>query len=65
MVFMSPLVYFLTMNRREDLKTMLQEKITKSVARIKANKQKKLILGDTSAKIDWGTLKNICKLPGL
>ena len=40
--------------RSEDYVT---RKITKSVARIKANKQKKLILGDTSAKIDWGHAK--------
>jgi len=32
-------------------------KITQSVARIKTNKQDKLILGDLSAKIDWGYAK--------
>ena len=32
-------------------------KITQSVARIKAGKQEKLILGDLSSKIDWGYSK--------
>ena len=32
-------------------------KVTQSVARIKAGKQEKLILGDLSAKIDWGYAK--------
>ena len=32
-------------------------KITKAVARIKAGKQEKLILGDVSAEIDWGYAK--------
>ena len=33
-------------------------KITQSVARISLGKQKKLVLGDTSAKIDWGYAKD-------
>lgn len=36
----------------------VSRKVTKAVARIKAGKQKKLILGDLSAKIDWGYAKD-------
>ena len=32
----------------------MTRKITKAVARIFYNKQKKLFLGDINAKIDWG-----------
>ena len=35
----------------------LSRKVTQAVARIKAGKQDKLILGDLSAKIDWGYAK--------
>ena len=35
----------------------VSRKVTQSVARIKAGKQEKLILGDLSAKIDWGYAK--------
>jgi len=37
-------------------------KITKSVARIYYNKQKKLILGNIKAKIDWGYAKDYVKV---
>lgn len=40
----------------------VSRKITKSVSKIYHGKQKKLILGDTSVKIDWGYAKDYVKI---
>ena len=45
--------------RPEDYVT---RKITKAVARIFYNKQKKLVLGDLNAKIDWGYAKDYVEM---
>ena len=50
-------------NHESEIRTeeYVTRKITKSVARIYYGKQKKLYLGDISAKIDWGYAKDYVK----
>ena len=55
------MVFCLTMNLHDAVKTFVTRKITRAVSRIKEGLQDMLLLGNLNAKRDWGYAPEYCE----